>query len=95
MGHIDSYKKFANREKKIQEQEGEIGIAAVPEQFKADNDAINNLKDIIARTEQDLAAKKVELNNKVKDLQSKLAAEQAKIKNQQSAQSGTAQPVSQ
>jgi len=74
MGYISNFKSF----KKVEEQ---AQTTAVPNQFKSENDAITQLKDVIAKMEQDIAAKKVELNNKTKILQDKMTAEKAKQEN--------------
>ena len=74
MSHIIDFKSF----KKIEEQNQ---VSSIPNQFKSENDAINQLKNTIAKMEQDIAAKKLDLNNKTKILQDKMSAEKAKQEN--------------
>lgn len=83
MPYVDSFKKFSGKStKKVEEQEN-AEVLNVPEQFKAENDAINKFKDDIAKAEQKLAADKAKLNGMVKELQNKVAAEQTKSAAQQ------------
>lgn len=72
--HVDNFQKFTKKEdKKIEEDNGMV-ILNAPEQFKAEQEVINRLKDEITNMEQTIAAKKVDLNNKVKELQNKIAS---------------------
>lgn len=81
---VMSFSSFSN--KAIKEQEEANVVLNIPEKYKAEQTAITSLKDEIANIEQQLAAKKVDLNNKVKDLQTKMTTDQ-----NQAAQSGTVQ----
>ncbi len=74
MSHIKDFKSFTKVEEQTQ-------VSSVPDQFKSENDAINQLKNTIAKMEQDVAAKKLDLNNKTKILQDKMSAEKAKQEN--------------
>jgi len=74
MSHIKDFKSFT----KVEEQSQ---VSSIPNQFKSENDAINQLKNIIVKMEQDVAAKKLDLNNKTKMLQDKMSAEKAKQEN--------------
>lgn len=82
---IRNYKEF----KELNEQSATPAVMNIPQQFQGESNAINQLRDTIAATEQDLAAKKLQLNNLTKELQDKIAAEtaqQAAIQAQQPAQ---------
>lgn len=74
MSHIKDFKSFT----KVEEQSQ---VSSIPNQFKSENDAINQLKNTIVKMEQDVAAKKLDLNNKTKMLQDKMSAEKAKQEN--------------
>jgi hypothetical protein len=74
MTYIKKFKDF----KEVNEQSVTSAVLNIPEQFKADSDRINQLRDTIGLAEQDLAAKKLQLNNETKQLQEKIGAEQTK-----------------
>lgn len=80
MGYIDSFKSF-NKKPTALEEQSENPIMNVPLEFESEQVAINNLKNDISTTEQDLAQKKADLNRLTQELQTKISA-----KSQQDAQ---------
>lgn len=74
--YVDSYDKFRKKsQKSIDEQSNNGGdVVNVPDELKPQQVEINNLRDNILAIEQDLAAKKSNLNNKIKEMQNRLHA---------------------
>jgi predicted nuclease with TOPRIM domain len=79
------------KSRKIEEQESST-LMNIPAEFSSENDAINNLKNEIAAIEQDLVAKKIDLNKKVQELQAKVntANQEAMAQAKQSADQAAA-----
>lgn len=87
--HIDNWKKFSNKEKKVEEQENAAAdVMSVPEEFKADQETINREKNELAQLKQTVLTKEIQVNKMISELQNKIAAARA---NAAKAQSGSVQ----
>ena len=79
MGYVKKFSAFTKKEEeaKIIKEQGQTGdVYTVPEQFKAEHDAITQKKTQVVQLEQQLAAEKANLDKMSVDLQTKMAAQQ-------------------
>jgi chaperonin cofactor prefoldin len=80
MAHIKSFKgfqkSFTNGSKKVEEEAGAM-LVQVPEEFKAEKDALDKEMQTISNEKVSLAQREAALNKKYADLQTRIAAKPA------------------